>query len=130
MNEYTYGSHDADELMTDPPPRLTARGLEMLVEIWIAAGRPTKPIAEGDDDGTHDVPFAAIENLASHHRSDVERRSAAQIRRRLIEGGYLHIREKQSLEDEIYGRDYTITDLGLSATAFDALIAAGHLSGR
>jgi hypothetical protein len=85
MSEYSCGSHDADELMTYPPPRLTARGLEMPVEIWIAAGHPTKPIATDYDDGTHDVPFAAIENLASHHGMDAKRRSAAQIRRRLIE---------------------------------------------
>jgi hypothetical protein len=31
--------------------------------------------------------------------------------------------EEQSLEDEMCGRGYTITDLGLSARGFDALIA-------
>ncbi len=37
------GFHEADDLMTDPPARLTAKRLEMLTEVWIAAGRPAKP---------------------------------------------------------------------------------------
>jgi hypothetical protein len=116
----------AKELQSDPPPRLTKRGLAMLEEIWIAAGRPAKPRRNKDGDGTaRDVGWVEIDELASHQGPDAKRRAAGQIRDHLLAGGYLHMELFQTDEEttltEISG---TIEELGLSTKAYDALIEA------
>lgn len=117
--------HDADDLMRDPPPRLTKRGLEMLTEIWIAAGRPAKPTPNADGDGTGQFTVD-IDDLDSHHGTDAQRRSAARIRSHLIDGGYLHLVIYRTAEQAtVVNGAGTIDEIGLSARAFDALIAAG-----
>lgn len=75
---------DAGDAMTDPPARLTKRGLVMLQEIWEAAGRPRRPAQDGKDTGWADAD--AIASLVGR-----QRRSAAQVRAHLSEGGYLHL---------------------------------------
>ena len=57
----------ANELMSEPPATLTKRGLQMLQEIWDAAGRPAKP----DDDvkrhvSLRDKATRRFTNLARH----------------------------------------------------------------
>jgi hypothetical protein len=131
MNSNTdYGStddHGADELMTDPPANLSKRGLAMLEEIWIVAGRPAKPKPKrrhglGDDDGTW-FHMVGVDKLEYHFG----RRPSARIRVHLMMGGYLHMTEFISREDSLHDRLGMITKLGLSAKAFDALIEAGIL---
>ena len=53
-------------------------------------------------------------------------RAAARIRTHLIDGGYLHMTEFQTAEQATHlNGGGMIEELGLSAKAFDALIAAG-----
>lgn len=119
--------HYAEELETDPPARLTMAGRAMLEEIWIAAGRPAKPKAKPNgDDGTHELTVP-VEKLASHTGPEAKRRSSARIRAQLLDGGYLHVSEYKTEEDEDADHPGRIDELGLSAKAFDALIAAGKM---
>lgn len=57
---------DPSELETDPPAKLTKRGLEMLTEIWDEAGRPAKP----PTDEWADAAFIDIHDLDSHYGND------------------------------------------------------------
>lgn len=116
---------DGDELMTDPPAKLTKRGLAMLTEIWEVAGRPAKPKPKRDDDGTFGW-MVGIDDLKSHHGTDAKQRSAARIRTHLIEGGYLNIIVWQNPEEATtVGGGGIIDEIGLSLRGFDALIEAG-----
>jgi hypothetical protein len=109
----------ADELMTDPPAKLTKRGLQMLQGIWEAADRPAKP-SDSDVDGA----WATLGLLASHTGTNAQRRAAAQVRSHLMAGGYLHTVAWSRLGET----QRHIDSLGLSDKAFDALVEAGVIS--
>jgi hypothetical protein len=119
----------AEELEKTAPPNLTKRGLAMLREIWEAQGKPAKPERKAHehehgtwyDDGTTDLPHVETRKLDSHYGTDAHRRSAGQIRQRLLQGGYLHAK----VEANIDTAQQFIIDMALSAKGFDALIKAG-----
>ena len=108
----------ANELMCEPPATLTKRGLQMLQEIWDAAGRPAKP---DDDDGG---AWVDLELLPSHTGTDAQRRAAAQVRAHLMAGGYLNMVAWSRLGET----QRHIESLGLSVKAFAALTEAGVIS--
>jgi hypothetical protein len=76
----TTGEHDADDLVKNPPAKLTKRGLAVLTEIWEAQGRPAEPTPTPDDHGTWTINHADIGMLRSHHGTVAKRRSAARMR--------------------------------------------------
>lgn len=105
--------HDAGELMSDPPAKLTAAGLRMLVNIWEGMGEPTQEEVEA---------FLDVADMETFTKNP---RSGGQVLGHLMSGGYLHIMEEHDPTGP--NLDMNVYRVSLSEHAFEALAAAGHI---